>query len=148
MTDGHRCKCGCCKAMSMQREPVCCHDIEEIKSLIECFTPFESRSLGWHLIWAISLQGFQQHCSTYSFCYETVELEILTEKERHRCSSFPANSLQFYTACAHFTHSASSRGNSCKLYPLLLTESLTELQPVVAQHLDMIKLSCKVSTSC
>ena len=40
--------------------------------------------------------------------------------------------------------SASSRGNSCKLYTLLLTE----LQPMAAQRLDMIKLSCKVSTSC
>ena len=35
MTDGHRYKCGCCKAMSTQREFVCYHDIKEIKSLIE-----------------------------------------------------------------------------------------------------------------
>ena len=26
---------GCCKAMSTQRESVCCHDFEEIKTLIE-----------------------------------------------------------------------------------------------------------------
>ena len=35
MTDGHRCKCGCCKPMSTQRESICCHDIEETKSLID-----------------------------------------------------------------------------------------------------------------
>ena len=29
------CACGCCKAKSPQRESICCHDIEEIKSLIE-----------------------------------------------------------------------------------------------------------------
>ena len=36
MTDGHRCKCGCCNAISKQSESVCFfHDIEEIKSLID-----------------------------------------------------------------------------------------------------------------
>ena len=35
MTDGHKFKCGCCKAMSTQRESVCCHNIEEMKSLID-----------------------------------------------------------------------------------------------------------------
>ena len=34
ITDGHRCTCGCFKAMSTQRESVCCHDIEEMKSMI------------------------------------------------------------------------------------------------------------------
>ena len=49
-----------------------------------------------------------------------------------------------FTARVHFARSASSRGNSSKLYP----SPLTELQPAAAQHLGMIKLSCEVSTSC
>ena len=39
MTGGHRCNrasvVAVIKAMYMQRESVCCHDIEEIKSLID-----------------------------------------------------------------------------------------------------------------
>ena len=32
---GHRCKCGCCIVMSTQRESVCCHEIEQINTLLE-----------------------------------------------------------------------------------------------------------------
>lgn len=31
----YRCTCGCCKAMSTERESVCCKEIEQMHSLLE-----------------------------------------------------------------------------------------------------------------
>ena len=71
-----------------------------------------------------------------SFCYETVGLEMLTAKERRRYRSQPVPISQE-------AHRHEEIRASCIPYRLQ-----TELQPAAAQCLGMIKLSCKVSTSC
>ena len=163
MTDEHRCKCGYCKAMSMHRESVCCHDIEEIKSLIERLRLSRaglwdgivdwlllSVDLGNIVGMAFALSHFFAGIPTAcivvpnSFCYETIRLKILTAKERCRCRSFKPILCSFIqpVSISYVVHRHEEICASCILF------SLTELQPVAAQRLDMIKLSCKVSTSC